>query len=83
MTGDILLTQISSHLTSHRWTGKVSLCCFGVGVCKVTNAPSEMHIICELYDRLLLNLKTLALTKQKGPLFSEGGVRVCSFPWRG
>lgn len=61
----MLLTQISSHLTSYRWTGKVSLCCLGVGVYKVTNAPSEILIICELCDRLLLNLKTLALTKQK------------------
>lgn len=71
------LIQISSHLACNQWKGKLSLRRLGVGVYEVTSAPSE---ICELYDRVLLNLKTLALTKQKGPLFSYRGVRVCSFP---
>lgn len=66
-------------LPRRQWEGKA----LGVDKWEVTNAPSEIRIICELYDRVLLNLKTLALTKHKGPLFSEGGVRVCSFLWRG
>lgn len=77
--GCLSLTLISSHLPRSQWEGKA----LGVDKWEVTNAPSEIRIICELYDRVLLNLKTLALTKQKGPLFSEGGVRVCSFLWRG
>lgn len=48
--------------------GRLPLFTLG-GLSQVTNALLEIYIISELYNKLQLNLKALALTKRKGPLF--------------